>query len=552
MTQSHALPADEQGPQRQGGFRQSWRTWVGIPGVLVVGALVVGAVLLARHWPFSRQRVISDLQDDFHGTVTFNGFRTTIFPHPGCVVEGAELVRAGGPTGSPPFASAQKIIIRAHYLDFLLRPGYISHIEVQGMQIHIPPRGTMAPPTRDQNPSTTRVGEVTANNAVLEIARKTAKPLRYEIHTLTLNSVSRKEGFSYDASFLNALPPGEIQSRGHFGPWNSDNPGQTPVSGTYKFEHAYLGVFQGIDGVLNSHDNFQGTLAKLETHGSVEIPDFKLRRAARRTPIESRFDSIVNGLNGDVHLEHVETMIVGTNVLVRGSIEEEPGPRGKVTSLDLNVSHGRIQDVLRLFIKEPRSPIIGAISFRAHVRIPPEGRPFEQEIALVGDFGIDEGHFTKRETQQKVNNLSERAEGRKTEEKEKEEKKGDEDADADDPERVVSDLRGHVVLKNGVATLTNISFSLPGAVAYMHGTFYLVNEKIDFHGVLKTEAEFSKVGGGGIKSVLLKPFDAIFKKKPKGAEIPVKMTGTYSHPEPGLEITGGKKGDKNKGDKGDK
>src|SRR6266404_2985411 len=66
MTQSHALPADEQGPQRQGGFRQSWRRWVGIPGVLVVGALVVGAVLLARHWPFSRQRVISDLQDDFH------------------------------------------------------------------------------------------------------------------------------------------------------------------------------------------------------------------------------------------------------------------------------------------------------------------------------------------------------------------------------------------------------------------------------------------------------------------------------------------------------
>jgi hypothetical protein len=44
--------------------------------------------------------------------------------------------------------------------------------------------------------------------------------------------------------------------------------------------------------------------------------------------------------------------------------------------------------------------------------------------------------------------------------------------------------------------------------------------------------------------VLLKPFDAIFKKKPKGAEIPVKMTGTYSHPEPGLEITGGNKGDK--------
>ena len=549
MSQSHALAADERRFQQQGRFRQNSRKWLGIIGVSVIGLLVVGTVLVARHWPFSRQRVIANLQDDFHGTVTFSGFHTTVFPHPGCVAEGATLVRAGGPAGSPAFASAQKLIIRAHYLDFLVRPGYIAHIDVQGLQIHVPPRGTLAATPRNQRPSTTRVGEVIANNAVLEIARKTAKPLRFEIHKLTLNSVSRKDGFSYDASFLNALPPGEIQSRGHFGPWNSDDPGQTPVSGTYKFEHAYLGVFQGIDGVLNSHDHFQGTLAKMETRGSVEVPDFKLRRAARSSPIESRFDTFVNGLNGDVHLEHVETVIVKTNVLARGSIEEQPGPARKVTSLDLNVSHGRIQDVLRLFIKEPRSPIVGAISFRARVTIPPEGRPFEQEVVLVGDFGIDDSHFTKLETQKKVNNLSERAEGKKTEEKEKEEKKRDDIADADDPERVISDLRGHVVLKNGVATLTNISFAVPGAVAYMHGTFNLVSEKIDFHGVLKTQAEFSKVGGGGIKSVLLKPFDAIFKKKPKGAEIPVKMTGTYWHPEFGLEITGGNKGEKNKGDK---
>lgn len=533
---------------QRGRFRQSRRKWLGIIGVTVVGLLVVGAVLLARHWPFSRQRVIANLQDDFHGTVTFAQFHTTVFPHPGCVAEGATLIRSGSsPAGSPPFASAQKLIIRAHYWDFLLRPGYISHIELQGLQIHVPPRGTMLATSGEQRPSTTRVGEVIANNAILEVARKTAKPLRFEIHKLTLNSVSRKDGFSYDASFLNALPPGEIQSWGHFGPWNSDNPGQTPVSGTYKFEHAYLGVFQGIDGVMNSHDNFQGPLAKIETHGSVDIPDFKIRRAARSSPIDSRFDAFVDGLNGDVHLDHVETVIVKTNVLARGSVGEERSPRGKITSLDLNVSQGRIQDVLRLFVKEPRSPIVGTISFRAHVTIPPEGRPFEQEVGLVGDFGIDESHFTKPGTQKKVNNLSERAEGKKTEEKEKGEKKGEEDSDADDPERVVSNLRGHVVLKNGVATLTNISFSIPGAVAYVHGSFNVVNEKIDFHGVLKTQAEFSKVGGSGIKSVLLKPFNAIFKKKRTGAEIPIKMTGTYSHPEPGLEITGGKKGDK--GDK---
>jgi hypothetical protein len=545
MSQSPVLVAEDRTTERGRRFLQNRHKWLTIIGLSLLGLLAVGLVLLARRWPFSQQRVIEALQEDFHGTVTFSRFHTTVFPHPGCVAEGGTLVRALSPAGSPPFASAQKFTVRAHYIDFLIRPGYIAHIEVQGLQIHVPPIGTMPATPRDQSPSTTRVGEVVANNALLEIARKKGEPLQFPIHTMTLNSVSRKEGLSYDVTFLNALPPGEIQSRGHFGPWDSDDPGQTPVSGTYKFEHAYLGKLEGVDGVLSSHDQFQGTLAKIETHGSVDIPDFKVRRAARSAPIASRFDAFVNALNGDVHLEHVETVIVKTNVLARGSIEERPGPARKVTSLDLNVSHGRIQDVLRLFIKEPRSPIIGAISFRAHVSIPPEGRPFEQEVELVGDFGIDDSRFTKTETQKKVDALSERAQGKKIDDKEK--KKHEEDPDdEEDPMRVISDLKGHVILKNGVATLTDISFSVPGAVAYMHGTFNLTNEKIDFHGVLQTDSEFSKVGGGGIKSIFLKPFDAIFKKKPKGAEIPVKMTGTYGHPEFGLEVTGGKKAEKDK------
>jgi len=545
MSESPVSVAEDRTTERGGGLPRRRRKWLAITGLSLLGLFAVALALLALHWPFSQQRVIEALQEDFHGTVTFRGFHATVFPHPGCVAEGGTLVRAGSAAGSPPFASAQKFIVRAHYIDFLFRPGYIAHIEVQGLQIHVPPIGTMPATPRDQNPSTMRVGEVVANNALLEIARKAGDPLRFPIHNLALNSVSRKEGLSYDVAFLNAVPPGEIQSRGHFGPWNSDDPGQTPVSGTYKFEHAYLGELDGVDGVLTSHDHFQGTLAKIETHGSVDIPDFKVHRAARSSPIASRFDAFVNALNGDVHLEHVETVIVKTTVLARGSIEEKPGPARKVTSLDLNVSHGRIQDVLRLFIKEPRSPIVGAISFRAHVTVPPEGRPFEQEVVLVGDFGIDDSRFTKTETQEKVDNLSERAQGMKIDDKAAKKREEDSD-DENDSLRVISDLKGHVALKNGVATLTDISFSVPGAVAYMHGTFNLTNEKIDFHGVLQTDSQFSKVGGGGIKSIFLKPLDAIFKKKPKGAEIPVKMTGTYAHPEFGLEVTGGKKAETDK------
>jgi hypothetical protein len=538
MPQSRAAVLERPVSRHEGRFYWQHRRPLAIAGVSILALLVV----LARHWPFSRQRVIDALQDDFHGTVTFRQFHSMFFPHPGCVAESAVLLRPATAGSSITLASARKLIIRAHYVDFLLRPGYVAHIDVEGLQIHVPPRGSMAPAPPERNPSSTRIGEVIANNAFLEVARKTAAPLRFEIHTMALHSVSSKDGFSYDVTFLNAIPPGEIQSLGHFGPWNSAAPGQTPVSGTYKFEHAYLGVFPGIDGVMTSHDNFQGTLAQIETHGSVDVPDFKVRRAERSVPLESKYDSVVNALNGDVQLEHVETTIVKTKLLVHGSIKEVPGPPRKITSADLNVSKGRIQDLVRMFIKEPESPIVGAVSFRAHATVPPEGRPFEQEVVLVGDFGIDEERFTRPETQKKVENLSERARGKNPDrDKDKEDVGKD-----DDPSRVISDLTGHVELRNGVATLSNISFRVPGAIAYMHGTFNLLNEKIDFHGVLKTDVEFSKVGGGGIKSVFLKPFDAIFKKKPKGAEIPVKMTGTYSHPQPGLEITGGKKAENKK------
>jgi hypothetical protein len=537
MSRSHAAALEETLPGQRSRLKPSHRRWLLVVGVLVVTLAAIGLVVLARHWPFSQQRVIDALQDDFHGTVTFRAFHETFFPHPGCVAEGATLVRPGFPDGSPPFVSAQKFIIRAHYIDFLLRPSYIARVELEGLRIHVPPVGSFPKTPPDQNPSTKRVGVVSADGAVLEIARQAGPPLHFDIHGLKLSSVSHKDGFAYDVSFLNAVPPGEIQSIGHFGPWNSANPGQTSVSGTYKFEHAYLGSFPGIEGVLTSHDNFSGTLSQIETNGTVQIPDFQVRRAARSAPIASRFHSLVDALSGDVHLEHVETKIVNTAVLARGGVLGTAGRPGKVTSLELNVSKGRIQDLVRLFIQAPRSPIVGSISFRAHATVPPQGRPFEQEVILVGDFGVDEGHFTKFETQKKVDNLSERARGKKTDDSDK---AGD--PDDQDATRVVSDLRGHVELRNGVATLTNISFSVPGAIANMHGTYNLLNEKIDFHGTLKTDAEFSKVGGGGFKSIFLKPFDAIFKKKPKGAEIPVKMTGTYSHPEPGLEISGGKKG----------
>ena len=69
----------------------------------------------------------------------------------------------------------------------------------------------------------------------------------------------------------------------------------------------------------------------------------------------------------------------------------------------------------------------------------------------------------------------------------------------------------------------------------MHGTYDLQSEAVDLHGTLRTDAELSKMSSG-FKSALLKPFDVFFKKKHIGAVVPVHLIGTYSAPEPGLDL----------------
>ena len=152
---------------------------------------------------------------------------------------------------------------------------------------------------------------------------------------------------------------------------------------------------------------------------------------------------------------------------------------------------------------------------------------------LQGDFGIDAGSFTKSDTQQGVNSLSRGALGEKNPEPEK---------DKPDPQSVLSDLTGHVLLKNGTARFSDLSFSVPGAFARMEGTYNLISEKIELHGTLKTEAEVSKTTHG-IKALMMKVLDPFFKNKPNGYVAPIKITGTYDHPSFGLDL-GNQKDDK--------
>jgi hypothetical protein len=484
-------------------------------------------VLLVRYWPFHQKDIVETLQETVPGTkVTVARFHSTYFLHPGCIAEGVVFIHEASPSGSPPLVSVQKLLIQAHYVDLFLRPGYVSRIAISGLHIQVPPRGASVASQNSSSPADTSsrrtvVGEISSSGVILEVGRQSDSPLRFEIHGIQLYSVGVDKVMSYSVQLRNALPPGEIRSTGKIGPWNAHDLGQIPVSGNYKFDQANLGVFSGIDGTLSSTGKFDGRLGQIEVKGNTDTPAFAVKTSGHPFPLKSSFQAQVDGTNGDVKLTRVSVLLQDTPIEVQGGIIGKPPVPGKTTTLDLIANRGSIQDVLRPFVKAPIPPMAGPMNFRAHVIIFAGNRPFLKRVSLAGDFSIARGRFTTAETQLNVNQLSENSQGIKS-------KSGD-------PPMVESNLKGHVNLSEGVAKFSSLFFDIPGASAQMKGTFDVSSKKVDFHGTLKTDAELSKETHG-IKAVLLKPLDPLFKRKHHGAVVPVEMTGTYSKPHFGIEV----------------
>jgi len=497
-----------------------------VAALIIVFFCFAALLFVALNWPFRRDVVVKELEDESFSKVGVGAFHGTYFPRPGCVLE--HVVFQHNPkAGMPPLLTIERIRIEGSFAGLLRR--HVKRVVAEGMRILIPPRGTDEHFETPHRP-TVAIDDLVADGAILEVARARPEqpPLRFVFSAFTLSHVGSDGPASFRARLSNPEPPGEISTTGEFGPWNEDNVGKTAVSGEYLFQHADLGVFRGISGLLSSSGKFSGELDHIEADGTTEIPFFAVTSSSHQVQLRTQFHAVVNGENGDTFLKQVTATFGKTTVWTEGSVAGESGQAGKTALLELAAKDGRIQDILLLFANSPRAPMSGIVSLRAKVSVPPGPRPFLEKLELQGDFGIDAGSFTKSETQEGVNSLSEGARGKEDHNKR--------DRDEGDPETVLSDLKGRAVLKDGTARFSNLSFRVPGALARMQGTYSLITEKIDLRGTLKTDAEVSKTTRG-IKSLMLKVLDPFFKNKRGGYVAPVKITGTYQHPSFGLDLS---------------
>jgi hypothetical protein len=493
--------------------------WVtGIPLVI----LCIGLAILATHLtPIVRTRALDMLRSRFDSDAEFGELHVTVLH--GIFVSGKNLVlRHRGRTDVPPLLDIREFSGEMSLLSLFRKPWHIRRVELKGLAIHIPPKGEREPePRKKRRDIPVIVDELISDDGELDlIPRNPDKPVhRFLIHHLVMRSIGLGHSAPFKASLTNAVPPGEITTEGHFGPWQMEEPGLTPLSAKYTFKNADLGVFRGISGILSSEGKFGGILNDIDVTGETTTPDFSLSIAGHPLLLKTNFEATVDGTNGDTLLHPVIAQFFNTTLVCTGGVVKAFQHPGREIVLDVKTDHARLEDLMRLAVKADTPPMTGDVRLTTKLDLPPGKGDIADRLRLDGTFGIGMAQFANVETRQKLESLSRRGLG----------KPKDEDAGS-----AVSEVKGSFVLRDGQITFRDLAFGVTGATVELAGTYGLRDEKLDFHGTLRLDAKLSQTTTG-VKSFLLKPFDPFFRKN--GVTVlPIKVTGTRAQPSFGLEF----------------
>lgn len=197
--------------------------------------------------------------------------------------------------------------------------------------------------------------------------------------------------------------------------------------------------------------------------------------------------------------------------------------QGHIIDLDADVPNGRIQDFLELGVKTEPVVMTGQLAMKARLHIDPGTGSVLQKMALQGGFTLSGIHFTNPAMEDKVDMFSLRASGDP-----KDAKPGAAD--------VHSKMVGQFVMGKGKLNFSKLDYTLPGATAELAGVYSLDGQQFDFAGKVTTQAKVSQMVASRWKSWLLKAVNPFFTKDGAGAVIPVKISGTKSEPQFGLDF----------------
>jgi hypothetical protein len=518
--------------------RTKWLLAAALLGIPAAGSLTL--FLLARQHaakiePYIRQQAVAYLRERFHADVEIASLRIdipTLSPVKLYLSKGRGVISAVTGEGVL-LKQAGRPVFRMKTMRFEVNLGQIfephkgvAAVYLDGVEIIIPPKreraGGPSVPRTDSAPApNVRIGEVLITNAKLSILPRDSKrqPLTFDLHRIRLTGAGLNSPMRYEAELRNPKPEGEIKATGHFGPWQRDEPGDTPLDGDYKFERANLGVFSAIGGILHSTGKFHGQVNDIAASGEAAVPDFFLKASGNRLPLYAKFSVQVDGTNGNTILKPVHGRLGRTSFVTSGGIIKHDGDQRRTIALDVNMPAGRLEDVLLLAMKGKDPFMAGTLQLKSKILLPPLGGKVIENLRLDGQFTITDARFLRSQLQDRIDQMSRQAQGQPK----------NQEIDA-----VVSGMSGKFTLANELVTLRDLAFTIPGAGLAINGSYNLDNEVIDFHGDLRLQARLSQTQSGW-KRWALKPIDPFFARKGAGLYTKIKITGTRKEPKFGRD-----------------
>ncbi|MGA3023675.1 MAG: AsmA-like C-terminal region-containing protein [Bryobacteraceae bacterium] len=540
--------------------RKRWLIGIAAFALAAVAALFVAAAILAKRFePMVRDQAVLYLRDRFHCDVQLASLHVHL-PKMSTLglllkrergarlrVDGTGLVmRLSGREDLPPLFSMRKFRFEADLQTLTEDRKIVDSVSIEGLEINVPPKqdrvaaqegsvtvaaqsGAGAAQPSAAQPSAAQpsaaqpsvlIEDVRIKDAVLVLVPrdKTRKPVGFQIASLRLTSVGAGAPMNYDAALTIPKPSGQVHSQGVFGPWETGDPGATPLNGIYTFNKADLGVFNGIAGILSSTGRFDGSLAAVHATGEASVPDFRLKMTGNRVPLWAQFEALIDGTNGNTVLQPVRARLGKTAFTTTGTVIRHEQQTRRSIDLQLTMPGGDMRDLLRLATRQP--PFMeGRLALKSTISIPPLSGKVKEKLVLDGTFQVSDARFLKSHIQDQLDQLSRRAQGQP----------GNREID-----QVVSNMSGAFHLENQAMTFRKLSFGVPGAVVNLTGVYDMGQDTLDFHGTLKLVAKISEMMTGW-KHWALKPVDPFFEKNGAGTFLRIRVGGSAKQPSFGLD-----------------
>jgi hypothetical protein len=375
-------------------MRLKWRWILGVVLLALLVAVLLVVIRIERAEPALRAMVMETLSTRFESRVELDSFH--VYPLQGLQVSGTGLRIFGdddpnnAAPGVQPLISVAEFSFHMRLRDFFRSPKHVDTVYLQGMSLNVPPReqrAAMRAKGGRQRKIAIVVNRIVCDKTQLIVnTLKPGKlPLEFDIESLILTDVGLPgQPTRFNATLTNPKPVGDIVSNGQFGPWLTENPRATPVSGSYTFQNADLSTIHGIGGILSSAGQYGGTIDKIEVDGATDTPDFRIAVSGRSVPLHTNFHAIVDGTSGDTYLQPVKAQILSTWLTAEGSVVRTKDPAGHEVQLDVTIPKGRIEDLLKLSIHTDPPLMTGVVRLKTKFDLPPGDEEVPYRLKLRG------------------------------------------------------------------------------------------------------------------------------------------------------------------------